>query len=106
MIEQPNLNYVNELAGDDQAFKDQFIAIIKNEFPLEKEEYFGHVENLRVKKTAEIVHKLKHKFNILGMENSYKLAVAYEMELLEGKHNSQSKFVEVLETIDEYIKAI
>ena len=79
MIEQPNLNYVDELAGDDVAFRGQFIDIIKTEFPLEKEEYFGHVTNTRFKETAEIVHKLKHKFNILGMQESYKLAVAYEM---------------------------
>ena len=77
MIEQPNLNYVDELAGDDVAFRGQFIDIIKTEFPLEKEEYFGHVTNTRFKETAEIVHKLKHKFNILGMQESYKLAVAY-----------------------------
>ena len=63
MIEQPNLNYVDELAGDDVAFRGQFIDIIKTEFPLEKEEYFGHVTNTRFKETAEIVHKLKHKFN-------------------------------------------
>jgi hypothetical protein len=106
MIEKPNLNYVDELAGDDIAFRNQFLDIIKNEFPLEKEEYFGHVKNTRVKETAEIVHKLKHKFYILGMENSYKLAVAYEMELLEGKHDSQSKFIEVLDTIEKYIKTI
>ena len=40
------------------------------------------------------------------MENSYKLAVAYEMELLDGKNGSESKFNEVLETIEEYIKTI
>ena len=56
MIEQPNLNYVDELAGDDVAFRGQFIDIIKTEFPLEKEEYFGHVTNTRFKETAEIVH--------------------------------------------------
>ncbi|WP_405409830.1 Hpt domain-containing protein [Maribacter sp. Asnod1-A12] len=106
MIEQPNLHYVDELAGDDVEFRGQFIEIIKNEFPLEKEEYIGHISNARFKETAEIVHKLKHKFNILGMQNSYKLAVAYEMELLEGKHDSKSEFNEVLDTIEEYIKTI
>lgn len=106
MIEQPNLNFVDELAGDDVAFRGQFIDIIKTEFPIEQEEYFGHVANTRFKETAEIVHKLKHKFNILGMQDSYKLAVAYEMELLEGKEDSKSKFIKVLQTIDEYIKTI
>lgn len=106
MIEQPNLNYVDELAGDDIEFRNQFITIIKEEFPLEKEEYHGHLTNNRVKSTADIVHKLKHKFNILGMENSYKLAVSYEMELLDGKNGSESKFKEVLTTIEEYLKTI
>tara|TARA_R110002051_G_scaffold74049_4_gene134845 strand:+ start:4316 stop:4636 length:321 start_codon:yes stop_codon:yes gene_type:complete len=106
MIEQPNLNYVDELAGDDIEFRNQFITIIKDEFPLEKVEYQGHVSNNRVKATAEIVHKLKHKFNILGMESSYKLAVTYEMELLDGKNGSESKFNEILETIEKYIKTI
>ena len=106
MIEQPNLNYVNELAGDDIEFRGQFIEIIKNEFPLEKEEYIGHFINSRFKETAEIVHKLKHKFNILGMENSYRLAVAYEIELLDGKHSKEVEFKNVLEKIEEYIKTI
>lgn len=106
MIEQPNLNYVDELAGEDIEFRNQFITIIKDEFPLEKKEYHDHVSNKRIKATAEIVHKLKHKFNILGMENSYKLAVTYEMELLDGKNGSESKFNEVLETIEKYIKTI
>ena len=106
MIEQPNLNYVNELAGDDIEFRNKFITIIKDEFPLEKEEYHGHVANKRIKATAEIVHKLKHKFNILGMEKSYKIAVDYEMELLAGKNNSETSFKEILENIDTYIKTI
>ncbi|APQ19362.1 histidine kinase [Maribacter hydrothermalis] len=105
-MEQPNLNYVDELAGDDVEFRGQFIEIIKNEFPLEKEEYIGHITNARIKETADIVHKLKHKFNILGMENSYRLAVAYEMELLKGKQDNGAKFNDVLTTIEAYLKTI
>ncbi|MDF4221825.1 MULTISPECIES: Hpt domain-containing protein [Maribacter] len=106
MIEQPNLSYIDELAGDDEGFRGQFIDVVKSEFPLEKDEYFGHIDNSRFKETAEIVHKLKHKFNILGMHDSYKLAVTYEMELLEGKYESKTKFDNVLATIEEYIKTI
>lgn len=106
MIEQPNLAYVDNLAGDDLEFRAQFITIIKDEFPVEKEEYLGHVANGKNKETAEIVHKLKHKFNILGMENSYRLAVDYEKELLAGEQGSETKFKSVLETIEAYIKTI
>lgn len=106
MIEQPNLNYVDSLAGDDIEFRNQFITIIKVEFPLEKDEYHGHVSNMRVKETADIVHKLKHKFNILGMEKSYELAVDYEKEVLAGENGSETSFKKVLETIEAYIKTI
>lgn len=104
--EQPNLKYVDELAGDDIEFRNQFITIIKDEFPLEKDEYLGHVSNNRIKETAEIVHKLKHKFTILGLEESYKLAVNYEKELLEGKNDCEPSFKAVLQTIEAYIKTI
>lgn len=106
MIEQPNLKYVDDLAGDDAAFRAQFITILKEEFPKEKETYIDHVENKRTKETAEIVHKLKHKFNILGMEESYRLAVTYEKELLEGKITRDTKFKKILDTIAEYIKSV
>ncbi|WP_396635034.1 Hpt domain-containing protein [Maribacter sp. R86514] len=106
MIDQPNLKYVDELAGDDAAFRGQFIDIIKSEFPVEKQEYFEFVESSKDREAAEMVHKLKHKFNILGMENAYRLAVAYEMELLDGKRDIKSKFDEVLEIIEQYIKTI
>ncbi|WP_047244940.1 hypothetical protein [Maribacter thermophilus] len=106
MIEQPNLKYVDDLAGDDMAFREQFIVILKEEFPKEKETYINHIENKRTKEAAEIVHKLKHKFNILGMEESYRLAVTYEKELLEGQTTADTKFKKILDTIEEYIKKI
>ncbi|MDO1514140.1 Hpt domain-containing protein [Maribacter confluentis] len=106
MIERPNLKYVDELAGDDIAFRNQFIEIIKDEFPIEKKEYLDHIAQNKLKETAEMVHKLKHKFNILGMEKSYQLAVDYEKELLMGKTNSEPKFMTVLDTIESYIKTI
>ncbi len=105
-MDEPNLKYVDELAGDDVVFRNQFISIIKDEFPIEKKEYFEHIAHNRLKETAEMVHKLKHKFNILGMENAYLLAVDYEKELLDGRTGSQLKFKAVLETIESYIKTI
>lgn len=39
MEQQPNLNYIKDLSGDDSAFEEKFIAVLKEEIPLEKEEY-------------------------------------------------------------------
>lgn len=106
MQEQPNLEYVNQLSGDDTEFKNSFISIIKQEFPKEKELYLDCVDKQLTKQTADIVHKIKHKFSILSMQDSYRLAVAYEMELLEGKTTSESDFKSVLHIIEDYLKTI
>lgn len=106
MQEQPNLSYVDQLSGDDTEFRDSFISIIKQEFPKEKELYLDYTDNKKTKQTADIVHKIKHKFSILSMQDAYKLAVAYELELLEGKSTKETEFKSVLQLIDNYLKTI
>ncbi|PIB28848.1 histidine kinase [Maribacter sp. 4G9] len=106
MQEKPNLSYVDQLSGDDTEFKNSFISIIKQEFPKEKELYMDCVDRQLTKQTADIVHKIKHKFSILSMQDSYRLAVAYEMELLEGRTTSESEFKSVLNIMENYLKTI
>lgn len=106
MEERPNLLYIKKLAGEDKAFEEKFIAIIKAEFPLEQKEYLSYVENKRYKETSEIVHKLKHKLNILGLEKSYRLAVQYEEELHDSNTALEEEFKTILENIEDFIKTI
>ncbi|PKA96960.1 hypothetical protein B0O79_0607 [Flavobacteriaceae bacterium MAR_2009_75] len=103
-MEVPNTNYIKQLAGDDIAFEQQFITILKDEFPAEYKEYFEHVENDSYKETALIVHKIKHKFNILGLEESYHLAQAYEADLLLKKTVKAPEFKAVLDMVGDYIE--
>ncbi|WP_298473849.1 Hpt domain-containing protein [uncultured Maribacter sp.] len=105
-MEQPNLNYIKELSGNDKAFELKFLDIVKGEFPVEKQEYISCSERKDFKGTAEIVHKLKHKFNILGLEKGYKLAVAYEEELKRGSNKLKDDFLRVLVTIENYILTV
>ncbi|MBU2996690.1 Hpt domain-containing protein [Cellulophaga baltica] len=104
MEQQPNLNYIKQLAGDDKAFEIKFISVIKEEIPLEKKEYENAIASNNLKETADIVHKLKHKLNILSLTEDYKLAVTYEEELLRGDKKLDTKFSTILEKIDAYTK--
>ena len=106
MNDQPNLNYIDELAEGDVAFREKFIGIIKTEFPLEREEYMDHLKNQRFKETAMVVHKMKHKFNILSMQEAYGFAVRYEEELLKGHSSMDSSFKAILQVVDTYIESI
>ncbi|WKB82694.1 Hpt domain-containing protein [Cellulophaga lytica] len=105
-MEQPNLNYVHKLADGNTEFLNQFISIIKSEFPDENQTYINAINAKDNKASAEIVHKLKHKFNILGLEKAYGLAVTYEEQLLKGTYDLHDEFKLILERITTYLKTI
>ncbi len=106
MEEKPNLTYIDNLAGDDQDFKAKFITIIKEEFPQEVNTYVEHIKSDEPRAAAEIVHKLKHKFNILSMEKAYRFSVDYEEELRRGNMKMNADFLNILQSITSYLKTI
>ncbi|MGB5370755.1 MAG: Hpt domain-containing protein [Flavobacteriaceae bacterium] len=106
MEELPNLDYIKELAGDDKDFEQKFITIIKEEFPLERQIYLDHILKDEPRAAAEIVHKIKHKFNILGLEEAYRFAVAFEEELHLGNRKMDEDFKAILKKIETYLKTI
>lgn len=105
-MEYPNLDYIKKLAGDDVSFENKFISILKDEFPTEKSEYSSVLKAGKTDETALIVHKLKHKLNILGLENAYRLAVTYEEDLKKGDTKLKDQFSTILETIESYLKTL
>lgn len=105
-MEIPNMNYIEELSGNDLDFKGAFIKILKDEFPLEKIEYTDNIENDNTDAASQNVHKLKHKMNILGLEESYKVAVLFEEELRLGNNRLKNDFMKIMITIEDYLKTI
>jgi len=106
MQEYPNLSYIKELSGDDSAFEQKFIGILKEELPEEVQAYIGHIKQKELVMAAEMVHKLKHKFNILSMSKAYEFAVHYEEELKEGRMKMDVDFLKFLNTVTNYLKSI
>jgi HPt (histidine-containing phosphotransfer) domain-containing protein len=94
------------MSGGDKTFERKLIDIIKEEFPIEKEVYFTNIKSKNNKLTAEIVHKLKHKISILGLEKSYEIAIAFENNLIEGQYELQEDFEAVLQLITDYLKQL
>ncbi|CAM3567045.1 Hpt domain-containing protein [Zobellia roscoffensis] len=105
-MEQPNLKYIKELSGDDIEFEQKFISILKDEFPVEFSTYIKHVDSNETKESADIVHKLKHKFNILSMEEAYRFAVTFEEQLRAGKIEMDSDFRAILTKVEDFLKTL
>ena len=95
-MEEPNLNYINELAGDDNDFRAVLIGVIKNELPTEINEYQDNLAAQNFNAAADNVHKLKHKISVMGMEQSYYLAEKFENNLKERSTQLQAEFGQLL----------
>jgi HPt (histidine-containing phosphotransfer) domain-containing protein len=102
-MEQPNLSYIDQLCGEDVAFKQKMIAIIKKELPLETAAYHKSIEGRDYKLAAECVHKLKHKISILGLERGYNIAHEYEDNLVNGTVETEDEFKNILQLMQCFV---
>ncbi|SDS04882.1 hypothetical protein SAMN05216503_1815 [Polaribacter sp. KT25b] len=107
-MEKPNLIYIDKLARGDESIKKTLIDVIKSEFPGEKEEYYQSLKNKDFRKIEDNVHRIKHKFSILGLEKSYKMANEFEHNLREQVLNlkEEKDFDKILIAISKYLKTI
>lgn len=105
-MDKPNLDYIKELSGDDTVFEKKFIDILKTEFPDEVKTYKKAIVEVNYYDAAQIVHKIKHKFNILSMSNAYALAVVFEEELNAQNMQRDSEFLGALKIVETYLKLI
>ncbi|NQY06060.1 MAG: Hpt domain-containing protein [Flavobacteriaceae bacterium] len=101
---EPNFNQIEEICAGDISFRNRMIMILKKEFPVEYEELTLLIEKKKYSKSAELVHKIKHKIALLGMEKSYDVAVNFENELKNGKMTLYSEFLLILDKIDQFLK--
>lgn len=102
-MEQPNLNYINELSGDNLDFKDKIIGILKKELPAEISVYAEEFKNANFLLASQSVHKLKHKISILGLEKSYYIAEEYEYNLKNDSTNLDADFDTILKRMQEFV---
>lgn len=101
-MEQPNLEYIDSLAGDDLVFRAKLIATIQRELPLEVTAYIAHVQGGDYKLAAAAVHKLKHKISVLGLTEAYTFAERFEQEVLERQMQGDEHFRNILKMMTDF----
>lgn len=105
-MDEPNLDYINQLADGDESFKQSITAILKKEFPIEMAAFYKSYHSKDFKETANIIHKIKYKFSLMGLEEDFELATYFECEVKSGCVDLFPKFEGILEKIDQYIKSL
>ena len=106
MKEKANLDHVDQIAGGDEEFRDKFLAILKDEFPVERDEYISSIQQKDYANAFQIVHKVKHKLNLLSLFKSHKVAVNHEKELRNNQNELHTEFMAILDYVDMYLKSI
>lgn len=106
MRKLPNLFKFDEISDGDNDFKQIMVSILKKEFPIEKQSFFDAFESEKYKECAEVVHKLKHKIHLLGLEEGYVLSAKFENQLVNNSFELYEDFVIILETIETFLKNI
>lgn len=104
--EYPNLNYIKELCGSDLDFEQKFIATLKEEFARQLGNYLYHVKKAEPRAASEVVHRIKDKFNILGMKKTFDFAENYQEKLELGDMSLDNDFKEALKKVNEFLKLL
>jgi HPt (histidine-containing phosphotransfer) domain-containing protein len=102
-MEEPNMDYIKNMAGDDQSFIRQLLNIALKEIPIERDQYILHIEKNDYEAAANLVHKIKHKFSIFGMKESYTFSVEYEASLKNKDASGHEKFMNRLNVMQDYV---
>ena len=106
MEETPNLSYVVELVGtSDFDFEQKFVALLKQEFVWDLEKYLYHIGKNEPRAAAEVVHKLKYKFSVLGMKRAFDFAEIHKEKLHVNDMDLDADFRRILKTVDIFLKA-
>ena len=105
-MEQPNLEYINQLSGDNDVFKQKMIGILQRELPIETDTYFLYIKTNNLTQAAQLVHKIKHKVSILGLEKSYYISSNYEENLKNNSLILQNDFEAILTIMNQFVKLL
>jgi DNA polymerase III delta prime subunit len=103
-MEQPNLVFIREIAGDDEAFQKSLLEIIKKEFPEEVKLFTENFSKKNYEEASSNVHKLKHKISLLGLKEGFDLSSDFENELKKSNTTLHADFLEILNKIHLYLQ--
>ena len=105
-MEQPNLNYIEEISPGDDSFKEKIIELLKTELPQEIKEFEKNFTNKNYELAATNVHKLKHKVGILGIPEAHKLTSEFEINLKAGNISLYEEFDAILKNIINFVSKL
>lgn len=105
-MQEPSLEYINDLADGDQSFVLEITTLLKSEFPKDLKLFYKRLEENDLKGVASSIHKIKYKFVLLGLEEDVIIASTFENEVVKGSKELLIKFEEILLKTNQYLQTL
>lgn len=103
---EPNLNYIKQLANGNEAFESRILGVVKRELPEEIANFRRSLDSSDYSQAAMLVHKIKHKVSLLGIEDGFELTTNFEDELREGGKSLHGDFEALLKIMTTFLNSI
>lgn len=103
---EPNLLYIKQLASGNQSFENRILEVLKRELPEEIKDFHEFINSGVLEQAADLVHKIKHKVSLLGMEKGYGLTASFEENLREGDQSLLEEFESILKKMTTFLDNI
>ena len=106
-FETPNLSYVGDLVGaKDYEFQKKFVDLLKIEFVSDLGKYLYHIKIDEPRAAAEVVHKLKYKFSVLGMKKAFIFSETHKEKLHRGEKDLDGDFRKILKIVSAFLETV
>ena len=102
----PNTKYIEQLADGDVQFMQSCITVLKTEFVIDTDAYFEQFKQQEFYLCAKLVHKLKHKLLMLGLEGLCERIAVYEEELKQANTDFHLEFEKQIKEIKIYLNTL
>ena len=103
MKNSPNLNYLFQLSGGDKAFEKEFLSVLITDLHEDAVSYKQHIVEKKYQECAGLVHKIKPKLAILGMEEKHAVFENHEKELKENTSSLEKEFLKIIAMMTEFL---
>ena len=103
-MELPSLDYINSMAKGDAFFVKEILSVIQEELPIEYQQYCKHLDQEEWMDAAGLVHKIKHKFTIFGLEQGVAVANNHEAKLRNSNPEDNEQFIDVVNVVRDYVQ--
>tara|TARA_Y100001972_G_scaffold128758_1_gene191544 strand:- start:1058 stop:1378 length:321 start_codon:yes stop_codon:yes gene_type:complete len=103
-VTAPNFSTIRKMSQGDREFEKKILSVASQELKEEVKDFNIAIAQVDYHQAAQLVHKIKHKISLLGMEKSYEIAQAFEEQLNNGSESLLSDFRVILEKMITFLQ--